>query len=265
MADENLAEEERKDPKEPRTFSRRRFLFGSGMVVGGAVAACVAGSALTPTAAEAEGSATVVPTPAEGVTQQPVAGPLPAGTTYPPSAGYLVVDNKKCAGCLSCMIACSTAHEGMPNLSLSRIQITQDQFQRFPNDLQQNQCRQCATPVCVQNCPTGACHVDTANGNVRVIDQAVCIGCQTCLSSCPQTPHRTIWNPVAKKAAKCDLCLSTPYWDEQGGHTGKQACVGVCPMEAIKLVTQTPTKMETVGYKVNLRNEKAADIWLDLD
>lgn len=259
-----MTEEEK---KEPRLVSRRSFLRGaSAAVVGGVVAA-----PLFPASAAAESTTIPAGAPEGATTLDAPQAPsekstaVPARVTYPASTGYLVVDNKKCAGCLSCMVACSTAHEGQPNPSLSRIQITQDRFLPFPNDLQQNQCRQCSTPVCVQNCPTGACHVDTANGNVRVIDQTQCIGCQTCLSACPQTPHRTIWNPVTKKASKCDLCLNTPYWDEQGGPTGKQACVDICPMQAIKLVAQTPSQMDTVGYNVNLRNAKAAAIFLDLD
>jgi len=266
MVDENMTKEESKEPKEPRTFSRRRFLLGSGLVVGSAVAAGVAGTTLAPATAEANGdAATIALAPAGEVVQQPVAAPQTACVAVAQSEGYLVVDSKKCAGCLNCMAACSLAHEGEANPSLSRIQIVQDTFQRYPNDLQQYQCRQCTSPMCVQNCPTGACHVDTANGNVRVIDQAVCIGCQTCLSSCPQTPHRTIWNPTTKKASKCDLCLNTPNWGEQGGPTGKQACVEVCPMKAIKLVTDTPSQMETVGYNVNLRKPSVADLFMDVD
>ncbi len=173
----------------------------------------------------------------------------------PASQGYLVVDSRKCAGCGTCMLACSLVHEGEQNLSLSRIQIVQDAFGRFPDDLQQYQCRQCTDPLCVLNCPTGACHVDAANGNVRVIDQAKCIGCQTCINSCPHQPHRITWNPVTKKASKCDLCITTPYWDNKGGPDGKQACVEVCPLQAIKLVKQVPSQKDDDGYNVNLRND----------
>ncbi len=31
-------------------------------------------------------------------------------TAVPPSKGYLVVDTKKCSGCMSCMMACTLAH-----------------------------------------------------------------------------------------------------------------------------------------------------------
>ena len=121
-------------------------------------------------------------------------------------------------------------------------------------------CRQCVTPVCVQNCPTGAAFVDSANGNVRRISSAKCIGCKTCLSACPQQPNRTVWNPAAKKSMKCDLCVDSPYWVEKGGPSGKQACVESCPMKALKLVAATPDQTETDGYDVNLRNEH----WLNL-
>jgi protein NrfC len=242
-----MAEEEK---KEPRVISRRRFLFGSGMVVGGAVAAGVVGSTLSPTTAEADGAVSTV---APAAIQQPVVAPQSACATYAPSSAYLVVDSKKCAGCQTCMLACSMVHEGVANPSLSRIQVVQSAFPSFPNDLQINQCRQCTTPLCVQNCPTGACHVDAANGNVRVIDQAVCIGCQTCLSSCPHPPHRTVWNPVAKKSSKCDLCANAPFWKEAGGPDGKQACVSVCTMGALSVVKEVPSQLDSSGYDVNLR------------
>ena len=56
-------------------------------------------------------------------------------------------------------------------------------------------------------------------------------------------------------AAKCDLCLDAPHWNRQGGHKGKQACVEVCPMRAIKVVNELPEQKDGAGYDVNLRNE----------
>ena len=187
------------------------------------------------------------------------------GFNYPAAAAYLVVDTKKCDGCCSCMVACSLVHEGEGNYSLSRIQVAQDAFARYPEDLQLTQCRQCPTPLCVQNCPSGACHVEAESGNVRMIDQAQCIGCRTCLSACPFIPHRPIWNAKKGKSSKCDLCVKASFWSEQGGPNGKQACVEVCPMRAIKLVKETPQQKGNAGYDVNLRNENAALVKLDLD
>ncbi len=219
-----------------KDYSRRDFLVGSGAVI--AVDALVAS---TPLAAATKTAA-------------------PAKISYAASKGYLIYDSKKCAGCVTCMLTCSLVHEGVENLSLARIQIIQNSFGKFPDDLRLAVCRQCVTPVCVENCPTGACFVDSANGNVRRIDSAKCIGCKTCLAACPQQPNRTVWNPATSKSMKCDLCLEAPHWTAKGGPAGKQACVELCPMKAIKFVAATPDQTETDGYDVNLRNEH----WLNL-
>jgi Fe-S-cluster-containing dehydrogenase component len=152
------------------------------------------------------------------------------------------------------MFACSMTHEGEGNPSLSRIQIIRDapSFTKYPYDIVMSVCRQCVSPLCVQNCPTGACHVDAASGNVRRIDQSKCIGCKRCINSCPQRPHRTIWDPAKKKSAKCDLCADAPYWSQKGGPDGKQACIENCPAKALKLVKEPPSQADVAGYDVNL-------------
>ncbi len=176
----------------------------------------------------------------------------------PAAGGYLVVDTKKCAGCMTCMMACSLAHEGKSNPSLSRIQITQDNFAGYPNDIHVNQCRQCPSAPCVEVCPTGANHFDSENANIRLIDARKCIGCQQCIEACPQTPSRVVWNFEEGHAQKCDLCLATPHWNEEGGPNGKQACVSVCPNRAIKFTKEIPVQTGSTGYDVNLRTEKWA-------
>jgi protein NrfC len=155
--------------------------------------------------------------------------------TFPKAAGYLTVDSKKCAGCGSCMLACSVAHEGVENLTLSRIQVVQNVFGTYPKDIRAVACRQCAKPLCAEACPTGACYVDTANGNIRVIDDSKCDGCGHCREACPFVPRMIIWHEGKAVTMKCDLCLNAPYWSETGGPNGKQACVEICPMGAISL------------------------------
>src|SRR5574340_1444221 len=171
----------------------------------------------------------------------------------PASEGYLLVDTKKCAGCESCMLMCSLVHEGAANVNLSRIQITLNPLGKFPSDMEQNQCHQCPYPSCVDACPTGANHVDAANGNVRTIDVSKCIGCERCVNACPFTPSRALWNFEKKTAMKCDLCAKTPYWNEDGGPGGKQVCVETCPMKAITYTSTLPVQSDA-GYNVNLRN-----------
>jgi protein NrfC len=177
---------------------------------------------------------------------------------YALSTRYLVYDSKHCAGCYGCMLACSLVHEGETNLSLSRIQVHRAVLDEYPFDIQINVCRQCPEPLCVENCPTGACHVSAENGNIRMIDAEKCIGCMTCIESCPFIPHRPIWNHITEKAMKCDMCTDTPYYNKKGGINGTQACVEACPANALKVVTELPDQTDISGYDRNLQPPKEA-------
>ena len=214
-------------PESGKGISRREFVAGTGGVGLGALAVGVVGGTF------------ILP---EGVDATPVSG------------GYLLVDTKKCAGCESCMLMCSAVHHGKVNPSLARIQITKNPFGQFPQDMEQVQCRQCPSPACVEVCPTGANHVSAKNGNVRMVDEDKCIGCERCVFACPFTPSRMLWNHEDRHAQKCDLCANTPYWDEEGGIGGKQACVEVCPHNAIAFTPDTPIQQDA-GYRANMRNQ----------
>ena len=211
-----------------RSILRRDFLFGSGVAI-------------------AAGALAVPASVADTLTQT-------AAQSYAASTGYLVYDSRLCWGCQSCMFACSMSHQGEANPALSRIQIVRDapSFTKYPLDITMAVCRQCVSPLCVQNCPVGAAHIDAEHGNIRVIDQEKCIGCRMCIQSCPQRPHRTVWNPFKNKSSKCDLCVDAPYWSKKGGPNGEPACVAICPSKALKLVHEAPPQEDEVGYDVDL-------------
>lgn len=178
------------------------------------------------------------------------------------SDGYLVVDVEKCQGCISCMLACSLVHEGAFSPSFSRIQILQDPFEKFPDDLTIAQCRQCESPACVAACPENALTAEAKFGHVRIVDKEKCTGCGSCFLACPHTPARlAVVEDEAfnrqLKSFKCDLCANAPYhWDEKGGGPdGKQACVEVCPVGAIAFTRKLPAQEGKSGYEVNLRDE----------
>ena len=153
-------------------------------------------------------------------------------------------------------MACSLVHGGKANTTLSRIQITQNPYGCYPDDIDVHQCRQCVFPECFAACPVpDALYIDTMNGNIRRVNDSECIGCQLCVTACPFTPSRVIWNSEKRVAQMCDLCIDTPFWNEKGGPDGKQACVEVCPMEAIRFTSEIPTQIGDFGYKVNLRGE----------
>lgn len=176
--------------------------------------------------------------------------------TIADSKGFLVVDLKKCQGCGTCMMACALAHSGMASYNLSRIQIQQDSFADWPDDVSMAICRQCQDAPCVAVCPVRPIKANKPNpkqGNVRMIDPALCIGCKMCLVRCPFTPSRIQWNPYLQKSQKCDLCVDTPYLEEEGGPGGTQACVKVCPVNAISYTTKMPDQGSDESYHVNLR------------
>lgn len=178
----------------------------------------------------------------------------------PVSQGYLLVDIHKCQGCMSCMLACSLVHEGVSNPSFARLQIIQNPFESFPDDIGVEQCRQCVVPACVQACPEDALGAHPDYGYIRLLDRDKCIGCGACFEACPFKPSR-ITGPATEAQnsettyRKCDLCAQTPFhWDAKGGGPkGKQACVEICPVGAIKFTNKIPKQDGNKGYKVNLR------------
>ncbi len=219
-----------KDKKdEKKKISRREFVVGGGaLVAGGALTAALPGELSAEKADKNE---------------------------FPLSKGYLVYDSHNCSGCMSCMLTCSLVHDGEASTSRSRIQVARNVFDPYPQDIQIFVCRQCPEPMCVKNCPTGACHISAENGNVRMIDEEKCVGCKTCINECPYIPHRTIFNVEANKAMKCDLCANTPYFSKKGGPSGEQACVTICPSNALKLVTTLPSQKDSKGYDLNLSEQ----------
>ena len=245
-----------------RAITRRDFIKVTGTIV---IVAGIGGCGAT------EESPTPTSRPASTNTPVPTDTPVPTQVLtpealIPPADGYLLVDIEKCQGCLSCMLACSLIHEGVESLSLSRIQIVQNSFASFPDDLTIEQCRQCVDPACVA-CPTGALAADAEHGQVRMVDKEKCIGCGLCFDACPFTPSRAFLAPDRVyddelKSRKCDLCANAPYhWDQAGGGPdGKQACVAICPVGAIAFTKEIPVQEGIDGYKVNLRDKNWASL-----
>jgi protein NrfC len=268
----NCQEEETTNPVGLTPITRRDFLRVTGAIifVAGTGGCKLSKPDESPTPTDTlTRTATATSTNAPTLTKAPAPTDTPGTVAdeIPPADGYLLVDIEKCQGCLSCMLACSLIHEGVESPSLSRIQIMQDSFVSFPDDLTIAQCRQCVDPACVKICPTGALKADARYGYVRIVNKEACIGCGLCYDACPYTPSRAFlaadkaYGDEAK-SRKCDLCANAPYhWDEGGGGPdGKQACVAVCPVGAIMFTKQIPTQEGDGGYKVNLRDEAWASL-----
>ena len=141
------------------------------------------------------------------------------------SQGYLLVDAKKCGACETCMhrlfarapAAASTreplapaAHQ-KPARLLPRVRRAAEPVPPVP------------VPFLRRRMPHRRHARRPRATGVRLVAEGKCIGCERCIEACPFTPSRVQWNYEDKCAQKCDLCLNTPYWDEAGRRSGREA------------------------------------------
>ena len=91
----------------------------------------------------------------------------------------LLIDIKRCIGCLSCETACKQLHgfgtEPEPTLSDTAFTVVEARGDKFVRKI----CMHCEDPACASACPVGAIS-KTALGPV-VYDAGKCIGCRYCL------------------------------------------------------------------------------------
>lgn len=132
----------------------------------------------------------------------------------------MVIDTRRCVGCMDCVVACKTEH-GIPE-GFTRDWVTETVTGEFPTphlEIRSERCNQCANAPCVQCCPTGASHVHE-RGGVVLVTPAKCIGCKACLAACPYGARYIHSDGYADK---CTFCIDRV---EQGLDP---ACVSVCP------------------------------------
>ena len=136
----------------------------------------------------------------------------------------IYVDEKWCLGCHLCEYNCAFANStsGKPNMALAlkdlvinpRIRIEQKGNISFAVS-----CRHCTEPLCVKSCISGA--LTKENGLIS-IDQNKCVGCFTCIMTCPYGAISVGENGAVQK---CELCTKNK--------SGTPACVAGCPNKAI--------------------------------
>lgn len=132
------------------------------------------------------------------------------------------VNEKWCLGCHLCEYYCAFANSGerdivkaLKDISIQpRIQIEGDHGVSFAVS-----CRHCDEPLCVKGCITGAL---TRESGVITIDHEKCVGCYTCILSCP---YGAIMPSPDGAVQKCELCTTNGV--------GQPACVQGCPNQAI--------------------------------
>ncbi len=154
----------------------------------------------------------------------------------------LLIDTNRCKpGCSECIDACNKEH----GLRKNHGPETDAQWIRKVNLKHKKtgqllsmpiMCQHCATPPCVDVCPTGA-SFKRADGIV-LVDKHICIGCRYCMMACPYSARNFIHEkltdqlPVAPRGKgtveSCTLCVHRIDRGE-----GSTACSQACPQGAM--------------------------------
>ncbi len=136
------------------------------------------------------------------------------------------VNEDWCLACHLCEYYCAAANSGAGSMikafaggkkPIPRIKVEEGSGINFAV-----QCRHCDEPACVKGCITGALSV---KDGVISCDESRCVGCYTCVMSCPY--GCIVISEDSSVIQKCDLCLKN--------NNGEPACVKGCPNGAIVL------------------------------
>ncbi len=96
----------------------------------------------------------------------------------------MIIDTRRCYGCLACVMACKAAHGTPPGDFRCKVKIGErGQYPNVVETFLPTLCNHCESAPCVRVCPTGASYRD-ADG-VILVDHEKCIGCQMCVNACP--------------------------------------------------------------------------------
>ncbi len=97
----------------------------------------------------------------------------------------MVIDTKKCVGCMDCVVACKTENQVPQGFDRDWIVYdTKGQYPTLLTEIRSERCNHCDNPPCVYCCPCGASHVHERGGVVLVYHEK-CVGCKACMAACP--------------------------------------------------------------------------------
>lgn len=132
------------------------------------------------------------------------------------------VNEEWCLACHLCEYYCAFAEANVKDMARALKGVTINPHIR----VEENDgisfavsCRHCKEPLCVKSCITGSLRIEDG---VVVVDRDRCIGCYTCILTCPYGAISPSEDGIVRK---CELCAQTA--------SGLPACVSGCPNRAI--------------------------------
>lgn len=96
----------------------------------------------------------------------------------------MVINLKKCVGCMACTIACKSTNYTGPGIFWNTVK--DQEFGKYPlvkRNFLPILCMHCANAPCVEGCPTGASY--QREDGIVMIDYDKCVGCKYCIEVCP--------------------------------------------------------------------------------
>ncbi len=139
---------------------------------------------------------------------------------------YLMLDQTKCIGCLSCQLHCRENKNLPEGPKPGQIMVVGPKFMG-DNPTSAHifiSCFHCDTPWCVNSCPTLA--LEKREDGIVLLKEELCVGCKSCIVGCPFGCMQ--WNPDNQKVTKCDLCF------ERVDEGQEPACVANCTTKCLK-------------------------------
>ncbi len=150
-------------------------------------------------------------------------------------SGLVKVNVDRCVACKRCVQNCALAHSKSKNLFEAlyedppprpRVKLHMLHGAAVPTE-----CRHCEAAACVLVCPTGAMY-KTHQGGPVLCDDTLCIGCQSCVLTCPWGVPQSYLK--GEQITKCDLCVDRLKEDKV------PACVEACPTGCLEFVDAEP-------------------------
>ena len=141
------------------------------------------------------------------------------------------IDQSRCVGCYTCVIACKDWHD-IPAGPASWRWVTTIEKGKYPKlfvAFFSLSCLHCAQPTCIPACPANAISKRKEDGIV-VVDREVCLGNVECPMFCKDACPYGAPQFGAEEGARMQMChLCVDRWSEGG----KPICVESCPMRAL--------------------------------